>query len=118
MNKLTKSNIFLTAFIIVSLFTATFAQTAGLPKIRKGETYKSVRVKMIKAGWKAAPTSEGGKCFDGDERCKGRLEVEVCAGAGAMAACQFRWKRKGKVVIIWTSGESSSNTVYDYKFEK
>ncbi len=118
MNKFTKLNIFSAAFIIFAIFIATFAQTNGLPKFRKGDTYKSVRLKMIKAGWKAAPTSEGGKCFDGDERCKGRPEVEVCAGAGAMAACQFRWKRKGKFVIIWTSGESSSNTVYDYKFEK
>jgi hypothetical protein len=60
MNKFIKSNTFLTAFIIFALFIATFAQTAGLPKFKNGEKYKSVRVKMIKAGWKPSPTSEGG----------------------------------------------------------
>jgi hypothetical protein len=111
MNKFTKSNIFSAAFMILALFIATFAQTNGLPKFRKGDTYKSVRIKMIKAGWKPAPTSEGGKCWDGDERCKGRPEVEFCAGAGALATCYFRWKRKGKIYEIETYGEGSNNRV-------
>jgi hypothetical protein len=114
MNKFTKSNIFSAAFIILVLFIATFAQTTGLPKIRKGETYKSIRVKMIKAGWKPAPTSEADKCSAEDSRCQGRPEMESCAGTG-MANCAFRWKRKGKIVTILTVSE---NTIYSgYRFE-
>ncbi len=109
MNKLTKSNIFLTAFIIFTLFTATFAQTTGLPKIRKGETYKSVRVKMIKAGWKPYRTPEASVCSENDERCQGRPEMEDCTGTG-LGNCRFVWKKKGKIVRIFTIGD---DTRYD-----
>ena len=112
-----KMNLFLVFLLIPFFFAVNFAQTTGLPKFKNGEKYKSVRVKMIKAGWKPSPTSQGGKCCDGDERCQGRPEVEICAAAGALASCQFRWKRKGKAVIIWTTGESSANTVNGYKFQ-
>jgi hypothetical protein len=109
MNKFTKSNIFSAAFIILALFTATLAQTTGLPKIRKGETYKSVRVKMIKAGWKPYHSPDAVECSDGDERCQGRPEMEDCADTG-LGNCRFLWKRKGKTVAIFTVGD---NTVFD-----
>jgi hypothetical protein len=114
MNKFIKLNIFSAAFLILALFIATFAQTNGLPKFKNGETYKSVRIKMLKVGWKPSPTSEADKCSDGDDRCQGRPEMESCAGTG-MANCAFRWKKEGKIVTILTASE---NTIYSgYRVE-
>jgi hypothetical protein len=106
---------FLPSFVLIcSLFCINFAQTTSLPKIKKGENYKTVRVKMLKAGWKPAATANADKCFEGDERCEGRPEMESCAGTGK-ANCAFRWKRKNKVVMIFTLGE---NTIFSgYRFQ-
>lgn len=109
-----KSKFLLSFVLILFLFSINFAQTFGLPKIKKGENYKTVRVKMLKAGWKPAATSKADKCFEGDERCEGRPEMQSCAGTG-MANCAFRWKRRGKVVMIFTVGE---NPIFSgYRFQ-
>lgn len=101
--------------LIIFLLTVTvFAQTGGLPRLRKGENYRSVRVKMIKAGWKPYHAKDADVCQKGDERCKNRPEMQACAGTG-LANCRFLWKRKGKTVAIFTAGE---NAVYDgYEFQ-
>ena len=100
--------------VINILAFSVFAQTGGLPRMRKGESYRSVRVKMIKAGWKPYHAPDADKCQKGDSRCQGRPEMQNCAGTG-VAACRFLWKRKGKNVVIFTSGE---NAIYDgYEFE-
>jgi hypothetical protein len=111
-----RSKFFLILVLVFSLFTLNFAQTNGLPKLKKdGENYKSVRAKMLKAGWKSAATADSDKCSKNDSRCQGRPEMEFCAGTG-WANCAFRWKRKNKIVLIFTLGE---NTVYSgYRFEK
>lgn len=103
-----KAKIFIT-FCLVALFSlVVFAQT-GLPKFKKGESYTSVRKKMLKAGWKPYKSPEADKCMEGDKRCEGRPEMESCAGTG-MANCRFLWKRKSKTVAILTIGEDA---VYD-----
>lgn len=93
-----------------------FAQNAGLPRLKKGENYQSVRVKMLKSGWKPyhAPDADG--CLPGDRRCAGRPEMQACSGTG-VAACRFLWRRKGKTVAIFTEGELPAN-YNGYEFVK
>jgi hypothetical protein len=98
---------------VLLLTQIAFAQN-GLPRIRKGESYKSVRVKMIKAGWKPHHAKDADKCLKGDDRCRNRPEMQACAGTGT-ANCRFLWKRKEVTVVIFTSGE---NTIYNgYEFQ-
>lgn len=106
---------FCVLFLITALLTVTvFAQKTALPKMRKGEGYKSVRVKMIRAGWKPFHSKDADKCSKEDERCQNRPEMEACAGTGE-GNCRFLWKRKGKIVVIFTVGD---NTAYrDYEFQ-
>ncbi|HEX8251327.1 MAG TPA: hypothetical protein VF599_24355 [Pyrinomonadaceae bacterium] len=100
--------------IIFLLTVAVFAQASGLPRFRKSEGYKSVRAKMIKAGWKPFRAKDADACQSGDARCKNRPEMQSCAGTG-LANCRFLWKRKGKTVVIFTAGE---NAVYQgYEFQ-
>jgi hypothetical protein len=105
---------FIPTLVIFLLTAAVWPQTSGLPRLRKGENYKSVRAKMIKAGWKPYRAPEADKCPPGDERCAGRPEMEACSGTG-VAACRFLWKRKGKTVAIITIGESPAG-YDDYEF--
>lgn len=100
---------------MVFLLTPTvFAQTGRLPHFKKGENYASVRIKMLKAGWKPYRSPKADKCAKGDKRCENRPEMEACAGTG-FAPCSFLWKRKGKTVRILTVGED--NAGYNgYKF--
>ncbi len=51
---------------------AVFAQTTGFPHLKKSENYKSVRVKMLKAGWKPYHKKTADICMESDERCQGR----------------------------------------------
>ena len=91
--------------LVVNLLAfSVSAQINGFPRIRKGESYKSVRVKMLKAGWKPYRSPDADKCRTGDNRCKGRPEMQSCSGTGT-AACRFLWKRKAKTVVIFTVGE-------------
>lgn len=112
MNKLSK---FSSSVLVILLLTSfAFAQTAALPRFKKNEGYKSVRVKMLKAGWKPFHAEDADVCGEGDERCQGRPEMQSCAGTG-LANCRFLWKRKGKTAVIFTVGEDA---VYDsYRFE-
>lgn len=94
-------------FLCLAIFVqGLFAQTNGLPRFKKGESYTSVRKKMIKVGWKPFRSPNADKCSKGDTRCQGRPEMESCAGTGE-ANCAFLWKRKGKTVSIYTVGEDA-----------
>lgn len=100
-------------FLSVVLLTQSALAQSGLPRLKKGESYRTVRTKMLRAGWKPFRSPDADKCPPGDARCAGRPEMESCAGTG-MANCRFLWKRKGKTVAILTIGE---NAVYDgYQF--
>lgn len=100
--------------IVFILSPNLFAQTTGLPRLKKGENYQSARSKMLKAGWKPFRSPNADKCGDADARCQGRPEMESCSGTG-LAPCRFLWKRKGKTVAIFSIGE---NAVYNgYEFQ-
>lgn len=90
-----------------------FAQTVRLPQFKKGESYTNVRKKMIKSGWKPFRSPNADKCGKGDTRCQGRPEMEACAGTGE-ANCAFVWKRKGKIVSIFTIGEFATYSGYRF----
>lgn len=91
---------------IAVLASFATAQT-GLPRLKKGESYRSVRAKMIKAGWKPFHSPDADKCAAGDKRCEGRPEMESCAGTG-LGNCKFLWKRRGKTVAVFTIGEGNA----------
>lgn len=94
-------------FLSFSLISgATLAQANGLPSLTQGEDYGQVRSKMIKAGWKPHAKPGSDPCGETDQRCKGRPEMEACAGTGE-ANCKFNWKKKNKVVGICTVGEEA-----------
>ncbi len=100
--------------ILLVLAATVFSQNNGLPRLKKGESYGRVRVKMLKAGWKPYHSPNTDKCQAGDKRCEGRPEMENCTGTG-LAPCRFLWKRKGKILVIFSVGE---NAVYNgYKFQ-
>lgn len=107
----------LSNLILILLISASaiFAQSSGLPRFAKNESYAKTRVKMLKAGWKPFRAPDADECMSGDERCQGRPEMQSCAGTG-MANCKFLWKRKGKTAAIFTVGE---NAIYSgHEFEK
>lgn len=91
-------------------------KTNGLPEFKKGEDYKSsVRGKMLKDGWKPAPTEDADKCGSGDSKCDEFPELESCAGTG-LGNCKFLWRKADKTVAIFTIGDPQ---VYDGQaFEK
>lgn len=94
-------------FLSLSLISAaTLAQGNGLPSFYEGEDYGQVRIKMIKAGWEPYLQPGSDVCGETDQRCKGRPEMEACAGTGE-ANCRFNWKKKNKVVAICTVGEEA-----------
>ncbi len=89
-------------------------QTGGLARLKKGEIYAKVRLKLLKAGWKPFHSPDAGECLDGDARCAGRPEMENCAGTG-LAPCVFLWKRKDKTIVIFTIGEEANYNGYEFQ---
>ena len=101
--------------IIFSLFSPVVgAQTSGLPRFKKGESYKTVRAKMLKAKWKPFHAADADECYDGDARCANRPEMEHCSGTG-LGFCAFLWKRKGKTVKIITAGDNAGYQSYEFR---
>ena len=97
------------AIILVSLPMAgylTGAFASDFPHFKKHESYASVRIKMMEAGWKPYHARDADTCKSGDARCQGRPEMEACAGTG-MANCRFLWVKEGKTVGICTVGEEA-----------
>ena len=85
------------------------------PKFEKGENYKSVREKLLKAGWQPFKSADAQPCSGDDPRCKNYPEMESCAGTG-LGNCRYLWKREAKTLVIFTIGE---DPVYDgQEFEK
>ena len=80
-----------------------------MPKFAKGDPYKSVREKLIKAGWTPFKSKEAVECRGDDERCVGFPEMEACAGTG-LGNCRYLWKKGGRTLAIFTIGDSP---VYD-----
>lgn len=76
-----------------------------MPKFEKGEAYRGVREKLIKAGWTPFKSKEADECRGDDPRCKDFPEMEACAGTG-LANCRYLWKKGDKTLAIMTIGES------------
>jgi len=75
------------------------------PKIKAGESYSSVRNKMLAAGWQPYHSPEADDC-NNDSRCNGRPEMAACAGTG-LANCKFLWQKNGQTIGICTVGEDA-----------
>jgi len=90
------------AFLTANLLACT--QTSVLPHFNENESYSSVRLKMVEAGWEPFHAKDAAICTEGDMRCEGRPEMHACAGAG-MANCKFLWKKEEKMTAICTIGD-------------
>ena len=78
------------------------ASTESRYSIANGEPYKSVREKLITAGWKPYISPDAEPCAGSTEACEGRYpETESCAGTG-LGQCRFAWERAGRLVSIST----------------
>lgn len=78
------------------------ASTESRYSIANGEPYKSVREKLITAGWKPYISPDAEPCTGSTEACEGRYpETESCAGTG-LGQCRFAWERAGRLVSIST----------------
>jgi hypothetical protein len=86
-----------------------------MPKFAKGEAYKSVREKLIKAGWTPFKSKDADECRGDDVRCKDFPEMEACAGTG-LGNCRYLWKKNNKTLAIFTIGETPSYS--DQEFVK
>ncbi|MCU0237861.1 MAG: hypothetical protein MUC29_00335 [Pyrinomonadaceae bacterium] len=79
-------------------------QVDEFPKFKKGEEYKSVRQKLIKAGWTPFKSKEAQECVGDDDRCKDFPEMEACAGTG-LGNCRYLFKKNNKTLAIFTIGD-------------
>ena len=86
-------------------------QPNHLPSITEGTPYSDVRDTLLKAGWEPVKLPEADVCSDFDSRCKGRPEMEACAGSG-MANCKFSWRKNGVLKRVCTVGEDASFSSY------
>ncbi|MBL1458645.1 MAG: hypothetical protein COA34_012445 [Methylophaga sp.] len=100
------------AFLTFNLLACN--QTSALPNFDENEPYSSVRLKMLEAGWEPFHAQDADNCTEGDIRCEGRPEMQVCAGTG-MANCKFLWKKEENMTAICTVGEVAVfDSVCDY----
>lgn len=109
MKHLNLLSVFLSFSLLVGVMpvqAAEAVQSGDLPSFAQWEDYGQVRAKMIKAGWTPHVQADSDPCGATDLRCKGRPEMEACAGTGA-ANCKFSWKKKNKVIGICTVGEEA-----------
>ncbi len=93
--------------LATALAVPAVSNAQSVPPLKKGESYATVRIKMLKAGWEPYHAPDAEPCMDGDLRCQGRPEMESCAGTG-LANCKFLWKKQQKIVGICTVGESNN----------
>ncbi|MEK7724538.1 MAG: hypothetical protein AAB336_09340 [Acidobacteriota bacterium] len=84
-------------------------QTDEMPKFKKGDEYKSVREKLIKAGWTPFKSKEADECLEGDERCQDFPEMQSCVGTN-LGNCRYLWKKGNKTLAIFTISDSP---IYD-----
>ena len=93
--------------VVMVILTANLlacAQPSGLPNFNENENYSSIRLKMLEAGWEPFHARDSAICTEGDLRCEGRPEMQVCAATGK-ANCKFLWKKEETITAICTVGE-------------
>jgi len=79
----------------------------NLPDFDKNENYSITRTKMLNAGWEPYHAEDADVCTEYDTRCKGRPEMEACAGT-EKANCKFLWKKNGSIAAIFTIDENAT----------
>ena len=85
----------------------------GAPKLinfgSENMTYPSVRVLLMKQGWKPVSIPGTAGCSQPDS-CSGFPETAFCAGTGA-APCMYTWKRGKELMMVWGHGEGVQTSV-------
>lgn len=95
-------------YVLATLVCATLctASVAGerLPTFPKQTDYGDARRSLLALGWAPVTMPDADACDD-DDRCRGRPEMEACAGTG-LGNCSFTWKRNGTLIAVGTIGET------------
>ncbi|THT96054.1 hypothetical protein E9531_16865 [Lampropedia puyangensis] len=72
----------------------------------RGTNYAVVRGSLLKQGWQPLITPGAAEqCWEDDDRCQGRPEMEFCSGTGH-ALCRFNWVKDNVRLSVCTYGES------------
>ena len=93
-----------TVITLMACITLSFAAMAQTAKLKRGEVYVTIRVKLLQQGWNPLILPDSDKCMEDDTRCQGRPEMQWCSDTG-LAGCQFNWVKNGKRLSICTMGE-------------
>ena len=75
-----RKTVFYLSAIVIAFLTANLLgcnQTSTLPRFDENESYSSVRLKMLEAGWEPFHAQDADNCTEGDLRCEGRPEMQV-----------------------------------------
>jgi TonB family protein len=101
-----------------SVQNTSTATVFTFPHFDKNENYSITRKKMLNAGWEPFHAEDANVCSEYDTRCKGRPEMEACAGTGR-ANCNFLWKKNEKIIVISTIDEDATfNGIDTYNVRK
>jgi hypothetical protein len=74
------------------------------PTFANGTPYSVARERLIQSGWQPASTAGADQCEENDARCKGRPEMQSCAGTGE-GNCLFLWRRVEALIALITIGD-------------
>ena len=91
--------------------TSSIRARYAYSELQQGTSYKTVRRKLLRLGWRPVTSPDADVCQEGDTRCQECLqgdaqcrkwpEMEACAGTGE-GSCLFVWRRKGRVIAVST----------------
>jgi hypothetical protein len=84
------------------------ARSLHLPKIRKFESYITVRENLLNDGWSPYHAPDAGIC--GDDRCTNRPEMLSCSSV-EKAPCAWMWKKNNIYIVISTIYGVNSDVV-------
>jgi hypothetical protein len=90
--------------------TKAGAVEAVTPTFKKDETYKSVRERMIRAGWEAYRKPDAEACDSA--KCKTYPELEDCVEAGK-GWCKFNWRSGDRIATIGTVSDGNGGDTFD-----
>jgi hypothetical protein len=80
------------------------------PTFKKDDTYKTVRQRMIRAGWEAYRKADAEACDSA--KCKEYPELEDCVEAGK-GWCKFNWRSGDRIATIGTVSDGNGGDTFD-----
>ncbi len=100
-----KCNLWVLLFVFsINVFAEPTVGALNVPSIKMDTPYGKVREIMFEHGWSPYHSANALDCAPGDERCKGRPEMQVCSDVG-LGQCSWLWKKNEKIVLIKTQDD-------------